>query len=450
MRFGFPFYLKKRGQRSTASDRTGRWGELLVYLLFLVAGGLLLAWHVGKELVPDWQARRDVAGLRPAICRLVDKRIATRDMITVNQFRAEFRFVPVDRPDEWLTEWTHDGTAAYSPSRDDAQQVLERYEIGKDYNCWIDPEDPTRILLDRGYRWWPWVVVLIPASLMIFGAVGCVRTLRQWNASEEWQAVSEQMSSFDIRAVQPDSTHDTAGLPSIARVLDSPGVRLAHRLPIDGSPNWRLAAMAAVCLCWNALVVFFVQQIITQFQGGTTNWLIAALVVPFAVAGAWLIVLLVREAWNVVGIGTTHVEITRHPLHPGGQYELYLLQSGQMHVRLLTVSLLCEERAVFQEGTDTREWIETVHREVVLRERNFLIESGTPYEAQLSVIIPETAMHSFRSDHNEVRWLLEVHGVTQRWPEFHRRFPVYVYPAKASMETDSPLGKIPELEALEE
>jgi hypothetical protein len=335
---------------------------------------------------------------------------------------------PIEDGEEVTPQWSYDGTGEYSPNRDDAQRTLERYEIGETYPCWIDPADSSRILLGREYRWWPWLVVLIPASLTIFGAVGSARTLRHWNSSSEWQAITQQMSSLDIRALQAPSRPVLDAVPSVDRVVDSPGIRLAYRLPIDGSPNWRLAAMGAVCLCWNTLVVVFLQQLVEQYMGGTANWLIAAIVVPFAITGVWLLVLLVREAWNVVGIGTTNLEVSQHPLHPGGKCDLFLIQSGQMYLRQLSVWLLCEEHAVYQEGTDTRDWVETVYRESVFSERKIRIEHGQPFETQFAVEIPTESMHSFRSVHNEVRWLLEVRGVPQRWPEFQRRFPIYVYP----------------------
>ncbi|MEX2170116.1 MAG: hypothetical protein WD851_12465 [Pirellulales bacterium] len=427
--------MKKRGQRRTASDRVGRWGELFFYLFFFIAGGLVLGWHVAWVMLPDWKALPAAEGLRPATCRLIDKRISPRETLKGYDYRAELRLAPVEGGNAGNPEWTHDGTGEYSPNRDDAQRTLERYEIGQNYACWIDPTDPSRILLGRDYRWWPWLVALIPTSLMVFGAIGAARTVRQWNASSEWQAVSQQMSSFDIRAVQPVTGPTLDAVPSVDRVIDSPGVRLAHRLPIDGSPNWRLAAMAAVCLCWNGLVVVFVERLLVQYLNGTANWLIAAIVIPFTIAGVWLIVLLVREAWSVVGIGTTQLEISHHPLQAGGQCDLFLIQSGQMTVKQLTVSLICEERAVYREGTDTREWVEPVYRECVLRERNFTIEHGQPFESQFSMGIPAQSMHSFRSRHNEVRWLLEVCGTTHRWPEFQRRFPIYVYP-EATTPTD--------------
>ena len=53
-------------------------------------------------------------------------------------------------------------------------------------------------------------------------------------------------------------------VPPIDAVTDSPGVRLAYRLPIDAASGWVSFTMAAVCLVWNTLVAIFVVQVVQQ------------------------------------------------------------------------------------------------------------------------------------------------------------------------------------------
>jgi hypothetical protein len=40
-------------------------------------------------------------------------------------------------------------------------------------------------------------------------------------------------------------------------------------------------------------------------------------------------------------------------------------------------------------------------------------------------------MHSFKADHNEVRWRLLVRGDVAGWPPFDRSFPIVVIPLLA-------------------
>ncbi|HMC11219.1 MAG TPA: hypothetical protein VKH44_08005, partial [Pirellulaceae bacterium] len=49
---------------------------------------------------------------------------------------------------------------------------------------------------------------------------------------------------------------------------------------------------------------------------------------------------------------------------------------------------------------------------------------------------PPTAMHSFQSPHNLVRWKLVVRGEAETWPLFERGFPIVVYPGEATMQVE--------------
>ena len=51
---------------------------------------------------------------------------------------------------------------------------------------------------------------------------------------------------------------------------------------------------------------------------------------------------------------------------------------------------------------------------------------------------PARAMHSFSAPHNAVSWMLVVRGRMARWPEFERRFPLYVYPLSTAQPSIRP------------
>jgi hypothetical protein len=69
-----------------------------------------------------------------------------------------------------------------------------------------------------------------------------------------------------------------------------------------------------------------------------------------------------------------------------------------------------------------------------MNERKFEIPPGGAFETHFTVNVPPTAMHSFTAAHNAVSWMLVVRGRMARWPEFERRFPLYVYPTPAVRE----------------
>jgi hypothetical protein len=202
--------------------------------------------------------------------------------------------------------------------------------------------------------------------------------------------------------------------------------------------GWRLFAATAICLAWNAIVTAFIVVAIRKHLRGDFDWGLDLLIFPFAVAGGFLIYYFVRELLIATGIGPTRVEISDHPLWRGQTYELHLTQGGNLTVSSLDLSLQCEERATYRQGTDTRSDRRLVHRQSVLQRAGFEIAPGEPFSARCEFQIPRTAMHSFKADHNEVQWSLVVEVAAEGWPAFQRAFPVAVYPpARSPLATSS-------------
>jgi hypothetical protein len=294
----------------------------------------------------------------------------------------------------------------------------------------------------EGARWWPWFAMAIPLALIGYGAAGLVGMLwRQAASSERRAAVVQKATDWELPS-GPTAPNRPAlpGVPDIEAVTDSPGVRLAYRLPIDAASGWVSFMMAAVCLAWNTLVVIFVLQVVRQHMAGQPNWLLTWLMVPFVLAGLWTLVALARQVLLSIAVGTTLVEVSHHPLYPGGRFQGFVTQTGRLHVRWFQIQLVCEEQAVYQQGTDSRRATSRVYRATVFSQRKFDITPQQALEASFEFTIPASAMHSFVSDHNGVVWALVARGRMARWGDFERRFPMYVYPLRVvQQEVMSPL-----------
>jgi hypothetical protein len=226
-------------------------------------------------------------------------------------------------------------------------------------------------------------------------------------------------------------------VPPVDSVTDSPGVRLAYRLPIDAALGWVSFTMAAVCLVWNTLVAIFVARIVGQHLEGQPNWLLTWLMVPFVLAGLWTLYALTRQVLLNIAVGPTCVEVSHHPLYPGGTVRGFVSQTGRLHVRWLQVQLICEEQAVYQQGTDTRRATHRVYRATAFSQRKFDITPQLAFQAEFEFAVPTSAMHSFVSTHNAVIWALVVRGRMARWGDLERRFTVYVYPSNVRQQTVS-------------
>jgi hypothetical protein len=293
-----------------------------------------------------------------------------------------------------------------------------------------------RVLLAEGaaYEWWPWLAIVIPLALIAYGATNLILLLWQSAASSERRAAAVQKATgWELPGTQSKSTRaDLPTVPAVDAVTDSPGVRLAYRLPIDAASGWVSFTMAAVCLVWNTLVAVFVVQLVREHLDGRPNWLLTWLMVPFVLAGLWTLFALGQQLLLGMAIGPTCVEVSHHPLFPGGTFRGFVSQTGRLKVRWFQVHLLCEEQAIFQQGTDTRRATNRVYRATVFSQRKFDIVPHRAFQAEFDFTVPNSAMHSFVSTHNAVIWTLVVRGRMRRWGDFERRFPIYIYPVAAA------------------
>ncbi len=422
-------YEKKRGHRRTGSAKAGSAGEAIFFTTFFLLGCIGLAGLVASFVIPEWRATNQFV---PHTCTVLDAR--------VGQIQREGR--PFYRPEiqvkyaiegETYVAWTYDVHSVrgngYSADRSDAEAVLNRYQAGREYRCWYDPTDRTTAVLVRGLQWWVWLTFAVPASLVMIGGGGLAYSVFSWGKSDERRCALVRKAA-SLAAFEPtDGGQDYPNVPSIAEVVDSPGTTLRYRLPMAVSPLWALGAALAACLFWNGIVAVFVAFEVSSHLSGNPNWFLTLLLVPFVLVGVALVLFFFRQLLVTTGIGPTIIEVSDHPLYPGGQYRLFLSQTGRLRFNALEMTLVCEEEATFRHGTDTRTETRRVFERSLFRREGFEVHRGFPYESLCTLDIPLDAMHSFKSQHNEVNWKVIVRGNVARWPDYERSFPIIVYPA---------------------
>jgi hypothetical protein len=140
-----------------------------------------------------------------------------------------------------------------------------------------------------------------------------------------------------------------------------------------------------------------------------------------------LIVGLIQQIRQAAG-GMPVVELSSHPLWPGKTCQLLFRWPGAPRLEELRLRLLCEEQVSFREGTDTRTEEQAVYVKELWEHSESAGEAMRSREVEREILVPLDAMHSFKADNNNVRWLIEVKGKFARWGAFKHRFPVIVCP----------------------
>jgi len=274
-----------------------------------------------------------------------------------------------------------------------------------------------------------WILIVLSLALVVTGGVALAFGILQIGASSERRSALARRAG-ELELIRP-SLADGSVLPTVPRganLTDSPGMRLAYRLPSTGWPGWRLASAAVLALMWNGGWLVLLVVVITGFQQGRPRWVLTGLLLPFAGVGVWAFRYFLARFREMSGLGATIVEISEHPLLPGHDYQGYVAQFGRMHLRKLQVELICEEESTYRQGTDLRVEKKTIRCEKVLLDRGVTIDRQHPWEREFALKVPSDSMHSFRSPHNAVRWKVVVTGEARPWPSFCQSFPVVVQP----------------------
>lgn len=427
----FRFYQKKRGNRRTGSDKLGSVGEALFFAAFFVLGCVGLVVMFVTLVVPEWRANQEFL---QATCVVCQTRIGQEEGDEGTLFRPEV-LIEYQIGGETYRTWTYDihtiRGGGYRTAEDEARAALDRFTIGQTYLCHYDASDPKMAVVVRGSTWWVWLSFVVPISFVLIGGGGLAYTIIPWGKS------AERRAAIVKPAAGPGSPPDNGGsgpefpnVPRPAKITDSPGTRLAFRLPVAGSPGWALFGWLSACLLWNGLVLLFVVTVLRGFLRGDPDWLLTVFIVPFVLLGIGLIALFLRKLMLTTVVGSTLIEISDQPLRPGNRYRLFLSQTGRLKVSWLELLLVCEEEAAYRQGTDTRIETRRVYQRRLLRREGFEVRASAPFEAECEVEVPAGAMHSFKSGHNEVAWKLVAQGSPVRWPDYRRSFPIIVYPSR--------------------
>ena len=151
--------------------------------------------------------------------------------------------------------------------------------------------------------------------------------------------------------------------------------------------------------------------------------------VLFFLLGLGAIVWVINLVMTALGVGATLLELSDHPIIPGRSYRLYLMQLGVFRIRDFSVAIVCEEIARFRQGTDTITTHKEVFRKTLFQKTDFETLPDAPLVEEMRFSLPYGAMHSFFTEHNEIRWKINVRADIPQWPSLNRDSPIIVRPS---------------------
>ena len=440
--------------RITPSDRrSGVWIEAALAFGFMIGGiiGFIVIFFC--LIMPQWRFYKEY---KTAQCRVVD--------LSVDPMQNNERYRPLVRieysaPSPILSDksgrtilkkyniWTYDfntlNNSGYSYQKKDAYRALDAFVIGNEYICWYDPHNPQKAVLFCYWSWTNVTLLIVPISLFLLGLGPLIhlflyRTGHSQKKITPLSGVLQNKSADNLEELPADIASEKQSAsersaefpcsPSIRNIIDSPGVKMKYRLPLDNSPIGSLGVILLLCVAWGVLCIAFVSVALGGFLDRRPDWILTGFILPFVLVWIGLFLYFFRNLQRATSVSPTLMEINDALLHPGQTTKALLIQMGGHYIFKLDVNLVCEEEAVFSCGTDIRSEKMVVFRSNLLSEKDFNIVVDEQFEKSFEFTIPQNAMHSFDSPHNRILWRLEVCGEVENHPPFTRSFVLVVNP----------------------
>ncbi|MBI1248065.1 hypothetical protein GC197_09515 [bacterium] len=431
----FRIWEKKRGSRRTVSRVVATVGETFFFSALFFFGVIFTAMTIASVVLETWPMRAmfpQVAFVEGE-CTIQETRVVQTGTEQYPHYQPE-AMVLLELPGRQYHRWTLRRSPITYSTSEAAWKRLDGYEPGWIYRCWYDPESPGQsIVLERTPSYGLWVIFLVLISFIVIGGIGLIYTLLLMGISvERRSALANRAKSLELlREEIPMEAYPS--IPNDANLTNSPGVRLAFRLPIEVSPGWWLLATLIFSLLWSGMAAVFFIAALGKHLAGDPDWMLTIVSLPTIAVALASIYAFLLEVTSHTRVGPTGLEISSHPLYPGKEYRVYVTQAGKMKIKSLRIFLICEEAATFLQGTDVRSESKRVVDQLVATAKNVEIKPGLPFEAEYQLKVPEGSMHSFKSDHNAIHWKLVVQIDAEHLKRLSRSFPIVVYPAEVEL-----------------
>ncbi len=423
---GFRFLVKKRGARSTSSNKSGDLALALFFAALFFSGVGFSSYLLVTLIVPEWRVNHSFV---EASALVLETRLRTTEEDEPHSYRPEVH-IRYEVDGVAYHARTYNITRSSSTNRAKEEALLAQFVVGQRVPFWFDPHNPDVAVLVRGYTWTSWLLLLVPLSFVVAGGGGLALTLLNWNKSTERRAVLAQRArSLELLEGVVEPAPEFPTLPRLGEAYQVRGRVLAHRLPLDLRPATVLVTLLMVSITVLCIAAGYVAVALWNYRAGQADWwfmaIFAATWVAVGLAG---LVYFSRTLIRRLSVAPPVVEISEHPLTPGRSYEVFVAQAGSARLSSYSLRLVCEEQATFQQGTNTRTE-KYLAAEYSLEHRERLeLRRRTPLELRATIEIPAHAMHSFKSEHNEIRWKLVIVARRAGWLDLYRSFPLIVLP----------------------
>ncbi len=376
------------------------WLPIGLGAVFVVAGGVML---VLLSILPTARTLR-AAAWTPTPCTIVDSRVRTHRSDDGTTYRVDVLYEYRAGGRTWRSN-RFDFVPGASSGSDSKRRVVESYPEGSVATCFVDPGDPSRSVLRRGFGT-RHLLGLAPLAFLVPGA-GVL-----------WWGLGRRRRRGGGAAAR-DAHHGVPAGATQEAPASGPAV-LEPRV----SPLQKVLGAIFVMLFWNGIVSVFVWQAVESWLRDDPDWFLTLFLTPFVLVGLVMV--------GVVGYVTLAAFNPRPTLSVsdaaprlGDRLQVsWRLRGAVGRLRRLRITLEGREEATYRRGTDTRTERRTFARGRVLDTTHPL----QMRQGSTSIEIPGDLVPTFEATSNAVTWMVRLEGEIPRWPDIGDEFPITVRP----------------------
>ena len=374
-------------------------------IFFAVGSGMLYFFAVkpiwGVYSASNWQA---------APCEIVSSRLEERPGDDGSTYRIEIKYKNVYDDKPYESDQYKFFNVASNVGVSGKREIVRNHPPGKKTTCYVNPDDPTQAVIERGLTWdMLWGLFALP--FFAIGAGGLTFTLGLIKWKSKSPGTAEWMPTVKHRGHKSEWTAATG---STGPVTLRPKV----------GPVGKLLGLLFFAGVWNSVVAFMVYKVIADWNRGRTEWMLIVFAVLFGAVGLLLLFALFH---SILGLFTPRPRLVVNSarVRLGETLDLTWRFRGQTgSLRRFRIYLKGEEKATYRRGTDTYTDDE-IFAELTLVDTTDSLEMPQG-EAQLT--IPHDTMHSFDAGNNDITWTLHVEGEIARWPDVSEEHTILILP----------------------
>ena len=404
--------------------------QFFLYGTLFVIGIVFFFVHFFNWVLPNWNFHRE---FEQVLCTILDTKIAELRKEDSFLYRPEIQIQYSFRNSSYMI-WTYeqatlhpDQPRGFDSDEESVKAIVDSYRSGQLARCWVRINDPTYAILYRPPQVWGWFFLLMMLLIAGAGLAGLWLTIARKRYSQE-HLVGKWSRGLPFLGTSPQRKPFPT-IPDPTVINDSPGTHLAYRLPTSQISVIRVIGSILLCVFWNIIAWSVLFSVFLGNAENPSSIVSRVLAVLFFLLGLGMIVWVINQALIAFGLGATLLELSDHPIVPGRSYRLHLMQLGAFRINEFSVAIVCEEVARFRQGTDTITSHKEVFRKALFHKTDFETQQDTPLVEEMRFSLPFGAMHSFFTEHNEIRWKISVQADIAQWPNLNRDCPIIVRPS---------------------